>query len=262
MAEPIYTLKNVSYAYPGSISALHQINLEIAQGDRVAIIGANGTGKSTLLALLDALIFADTGTMHAWGKELTERGMNDALVQKDFRTKVGYVFQNPDIQLFCPTVKEDILFGPLQLGVPKEESIRRFEAVVEQMRIQHLVERSPYQLSIGEKKKVAIASVLIIEPDVLLLDEPTAGLDPQTTRDIIGVLYQAHKSGKTVVMASHDLHIVEEIADIVYVFGEQKTIIRSGKPEEILTDFAFLQSHNLIHTHVHRHLHTSHVHSH
>jgi energy-coupling factor transporter ATP-binding protein EcfA2 len=105
-------------------------------------------------------------------------------------------------------------------------------------------------------------SVRIIEPDVLLLDEPTAGLDPQTTRDIISVLYDAHKVGKTVVLATHDLHIVEEITDIIYVFGREKTIVRSGKPEDILTDQSFLQSQNLIHIHVHRHFHTSHLHSH
>ena len=117
-------------------------------------------------------------------------------------------------------------------------------------------------LSIGEKKKAAIASVLIMEPDILLLDEPTAGLDPQTTRDIIGVIVDAHKAGKTVVFATHDLHIVEEIADVIHVFGAEKTIIRSGTAEEILTDFPFLQKNNLMHIHVHRHLHTSHVHPH
>jgi cobalt/nickel transport system ATP-binding protein len=144
----------------------------------------------------------------------------------------------------------------------REEIQKRFDNVVERMRIGHLVDRSPHQLSLGEKKKVAIASVLIIDPDVLLLDEPTAGLDPQTTRDIIGVIYDAHKAGKTVVLATHDLHIVEEIADIIHVFGKDKTIIRSGTPEEILADFSFLQSNNLIHIHVHRHLHIKHLHAH
>ncbi|MDD5675232.1 MAG: AAA family ATPase, partial [Chitinivibrionales bacterium] len=123
-------------------------------------------------------------------------------------------------------------------------------------------ERSPHQLNVGEKKKAAIASVLAMETEVLLLDEPTAGLDPQTMRDIIAVLCEAHKAGKTIVMATHDLHIVEEIADVVHVFGPQKNIVRSGTPEEILTDNAFLQAYNLVHIHVHRHFHTSHVHPH
>lgn len=262
MAEPVYTLNDVSYSYPGHIHALSGLNLSIERGDRVAVIGANGTGKSTLLTLLDALVFATGGTVHAFSTPLTNRNMNDASVQREFRKKVGFVFQNPDIQLFCPTVREDILFGPLQLDVPKDVIQQRFDAVVDRIRIGHLLERSPHQLSIGEKKKVAIASVLVIEPEVLLLDEPTAGLDPQTTRDIIGVIYDAHQAGKTVVMATHDLHIVEEIADVVHVFGKEKSIIRSGKPEEILTDFEFLKSQNLIHIHVHRHLHTAHVHMH
>jgi cobalt/nickel transport system ATP-binding protein len=175
---------------------------------------------------------------------------------------VGFVFQNPDIQLFCPTVKEDILFGPLQLGVAKEEIMRRFDSIVECMRLSPLLERSPHQLSIGEKKKAAIASVLVIEPQVLLLDEPTAGLDPQTTRDIIAVLNDAHQKGRTIVMATHDLHIVEEIADVIHVFGMDRSIIRSGKPEEILADHEFLQKNNLIHVHVHRHLHLHHSHPH
>jgi cobalt/nickel transport system ATP-binding protein len=262
MAEPVFALNDVSYAYPGNIPALHGLTMSINAGDRVAFIGANGAGKSTLLMLLDALIFPNSGTIRAFGGDLTERAMNDPARQRAFRKRAGFVFQNPDVQLFCPTVKEDILFGPLQLGMEAREIGRRFDAVVERMHLGNLLHRSPHQLSIGEKKKVAIASVLVIEPDVLLLDEPTAGLDPQTTRDIIAVLYDAHKAGKTVVMATHDLHIVEEIADTVHVFGAAKSIVRSGPADEILADSAFLQSHNLVHVHVHRHMHTSHIHAH
>lgn len=262
MAEPLYKLTNVSYSYPGAIPALCNLNLEIKSGDRVAIIGANGSGKSTLLALLDALVFAGEGVVQMEGKPLSERTMNDAAIQRLFRSKVGFVFQNPDVQLFCPTVREDILFGPLQLGAKKEDILRRFESILERMRIRHLIERSPHQLSIGEKKKVAIASVLIMEPEVLLLDEPTAGLDPQTTRDIISLLIHAHEAGRTVILATHDLHIVEEIADVIHVFGNTRSIIRSGTPEEILTDHEFLRANNLVHVHVHRHLHTHHAHPH
>lgn len=262
MAEPLYTLTDVTYSYPGSIPALTGLNLAVNKGDRVAVIGANGTGKSTLLTLLDALLFADSGTVQMEEKPLTERSMNDAAFQKQFRRRVGFVFQNPDVQLFCPTVREDILFGPLQLDTDKKELPRRLEAIVDRMRIGHLLDRSPHQLSIGEKKKVSIASVLIMEPEVLLLDEPTAGLDPQTTRDIIALLVHAHEHGGTVIFATHDLHIVEEIADVVHVFGGDRSIIRSGTPEEILTDPDFLQKNNLVHVHVHRHLHTHHAHPH
>jgi cobalt/nickel transport system ATP-binding protein len=262
MAEPIFSLTGVSYSYPGKIPALCNLDLSINANDRVAIIGANGTGKSTLLTMLDALIFPDTGAVNFSGQALSRHAMDDALTQRNFRAKVGFVFQNPDIQLFCPTVKDDIVFGPLQLGVPKDEILRRLENVVERLRIKHLLERSPHQLSVGEKKKAAIASALVIDPEVLLLDEPTAGLDPQTMRDIIAVIVDAHKAGKTVVMATHDLHIVEEIADVVHVFGDNRSIIRSGTPEEILSDHEFLREHNLVHIHVHRHLHTVHAHPH
>jgi cobalt/nickel transport system ATP-binding protein len=262
MAEPLYSLTNVSYSYPGAIPALANISLSIAKGERVAIIGANGTGKSTLLSLLDALIFPTAGTMTAFGEPVSQGRMDDAARQRAFRCRVGFVFQNPEVQLFCPTVKEDILFGPLQMGVAHDTINVQFDAIVKRLRIENLIERSPHQLSLGEKKKAAIAGVLIMEPEVLLLDEPTAGLDPQTTRDIIAIIVEAHRMGRTVVMATHDLHIVEEIADTVHVFGRDKSIIRSGRPEEILADNDFLKENNLIHVHVHRHLHTHHAHPH
>jgi cobalt/nickel transport system ATP-binding protein len=262
MAQQIFSLTGVGYSYPGNIPALKDISLFIAAGDRVAIIGANGTGKSTLLTLLDALIFASKGTLSAFGRELSEKSMQDTQIQREFRCRVGFVFQNPEVQLFCPTVREDIVFGPLQLGIDHNEIRRRLDTIAATMRIPHLLDRSPHQLSIGEKKKAAIASVLVMEPEVLILDEPTAGLDPQTMRDIIDVLQQAHAAGKTIVMATHDLHIVEEIADVVHVFGAEKTVIRSGTAEEILTDSEFLQANNLMHVHVHRHLGIKHMHPH
>jgi cobalt/nickel transport system ATP-binding protein len=262
MAQPVFSLSGASFSYPGGIPALNDITLSFNGGERAAIIGANGTGKSTLLMLLDGLMFADKGTVCAFGKDLTEKFMRDPLVQREFRRRVGFVFQNPEVQLFCPTVREDVVFGPLQLGVDHRTIRLRLDAIADKMRISHLLDRSPHQLSIGEKKKAAIASMLIMEPEVLLLDEPTAGLDPQTTRDIIEVLDQAHSAGKTVVMATHDLHIVEDIADVVHVFGSERTVIRSGSAEEILADNPFLQANNLVHIHVHRHLNVKHTHPH
>jgi cobalt/nickel transport system ATP-binding protein len=262
MAQPVFSLTNAEYSYPGNIAALCGITLSINKGECAAIIGANGTGKSTLLTMLDALIFANKGSVAAFGTELTENAMKDSAVQREFRRRVGFVFQNPEIQLFCPTVREDIVFGPLQFGIDHQEIRRRLDAIVEKIKISHLLDRSPHQLSIGEKKKVALASVLIMEPEVLLLDEPTAGLDPQTTRDIIDVIEQAHKVGRTVIMATHDLHIVEEIADVVHVFGKYRNIVRSGSAEEVLTDNAFLQVNNLMHVHVHRHFGVKHIHPH
>ena len=127
MAEPVFSLKNVGYSYPGDIVAIKDLTLDINKGERAAIIGANGTGKSTLLTLLDALIFPNTGSITAFNKEITEHAMRDAETQRDFRKRVGFVFQNPDVQLFCPTVREDIVFGPLQLGVDHDEIRKRLE---------------------------------------------------------------------------------------------------------------------------------------
>jgi cobalt/nickel transport system ATP-binding protein len=258
----IFELKDVYYSYLGKYPALCGVDINIRQGERITIIGANGSGKSTLLHMLDGLIFPDKGVIKAFGKELKESRFNDEGFSMDFRKKVGLVFQNSDIQLFCPTVKEDIVFGPLQLKVDTREIERRLDELISILNIKDLLDRSPHQLSIGEKRKVAIASTLMIDPDVLIVDEPTAGLDPLTTRHIIGLLQQANASGKTIITSTHDLHVVEEISNVVYVFGQEKRIVRSGKPWEILEDNELLQANNLIHIHGHRHKGKMHTHPH
>ncbi len=258
----IFELENINYSYLGRIPALRGLNLAVKDTEKAVLMGANGTGKSTLLALLNGLIFSDSGSFRAFGKKLREGDFSDDAFSSDFRRKVGFVFQNPDIQLFCPTVEEDVMFGPLNLGVPVDEAKKRLKNLAESLKFSHLLKRSPHQLSIGEKKKIAIAGVLSIEPDVLLLDEPTAGLDPATARDIIDIILGENKRGRTIVTATHDLHIVAEIADIVHVFDSANTIVRSLGPEEILSDEQFLKDHNLIHIHKHRHAGSLHTHPH
>jgi cobalt/nickel transport system ATP-binding protein len=262
MAGLLFELKQVYYSYLGKIPALSAVNLEIKEGSRVGIIGANGSGKSTLLLMLDALLFPDKGELTAFGVKLKENLFDDVDFTRDFRNKVGFVFQNPEAQLFCPTVKEDILFGPLQLGINKQEAARRLEEAVGVLGIQDLLERPPHRLSIGEKRKVAIAAVLMVNPAVLILDEPTAGLDPLTTRHILDLLIRENKAGKTIITATHDLHIIEEISDVVHVFSQEKTIIKSGPPDEILKDTELLKDNNLMHIHSHRHKDLAHIHPH
>jgi len=262
MSSTIFELREVNFSYLGKFPALRGINIDIRPGEKIAVIGANGSGKSTLLHLLDALIFPDSGTIKAFGKELKESLFSDEDFSRNFRKKVGLVFQNPDIQLFCPTVKEDIVFGPLQLGLDRSEAEKRLEELIAILNIEDLLGRSPHQLSIGEKRKVALASTLIINPEVLILDEPTAGLDPLNTRHIIDLLIHANESGKTIITSTHDLHIVEEISDVIYVFNQEKRIVKSGKPQEILEDIALLQENNLVHIHSHKHKGTVHVHLH
>lgn len=262
MSDIIFSLKDVHYSYLGKYPALRGISLEVEKGQKIAVIGANGSGKSTLLQMLDALIFPDKGSISVFGNELNEKALTDRAFSREFRTRIGFVFQNPDIQLFCPSVKEDILFGPLQLGLDKTAIEKRLENLINILGIKDLLYRSPHQLSIGEKRKVAIASTFIMDPEVLILDEPTAGLDPQTTRHIIDLLFDEHKKGKTIITTTHDLHIVEEISDAVCVFSYDKTIVRSGGAKDILNDMEFLKAHNLVHIHSHRHDTTVHVHPH
>jgi cobalt/nickel transport system ATP-binding protein len=259
---PVFELKDVHYAYLGKFPALRGVDLKIDKGEKIAFLGANGTGKSTLLQILDGLIFPDKGTVLAFGRELTEDAFGDPAFNRMFRKSVGFVFQNPEIQLFCPTVREDILFGPLQLGMDEKEACARLDEVTSFLEIRHLLDRSPHQLSIGEKHRVAIASTLAVDPEVLILDEPTAGLDPATTRHIIDRVNLAHEAGKTVITSTHDLHIVEEIADVIHVFSREKRIVRSGAAAKVLADNGFLGEHNLVHMHSHTHKGLTHAHPH
>ncbi len=262
MPDNIFELEDVTFSYLGKFLALGGIDMKIRQSEKISILGANGTGKSTLLQLLDGLIFHDRGHIKAFGRELSEKVFNDEAFSRFFRSKVGFIFQNSDAQLFSPTVKEDIVFGPLQLGVDREEIKRRFDKLTDLLRIQDLISRSPHQLSIGERRKVAIASTLIMEPEVIILDEPTAGLDPFTSRQIIDIVLEAHQEGKTLITATHDLHIVEEISDTVYVLNGLKKIIRSAPAGELLKDVPFLKENNLVHIHKHRHKDQIHIHPH
>lgn len=262
MDDLIFRLRAVNFSYLKKYPALCGIDMDIARGQKIAILGANGSGKSTLLQLLDGLIFPDTGSVEAFGRRLDEAALNEEDFSGRFRSRIGLVFQNPDIQLFCPTVKEDILFGPLQLGLDKAAMNKRVEEIIISLGISELLERAPHQLSVGEKRKVCIATVLAIDPDVLLLDEPTAGLDPQTSRHIMDIIIEANAKGKTVITATHDLHIVEEIADQAYIFSHEKKIARSGPVEELLNDTELLQANNLMHIHKHRHKDMEHVHPH
>ena len=229
--QTVFECRNLHYAYQGKFPALCGVDMTISQGERVALVGANGSGKSTLLNLLDALIFPDTGCLVFRGATLTEAAFRDDSFSMDFRKRVGLVFQNPDVQLFCPTVREDIAFGPLQLGADQRTVKERIGQLAETLGIGHLLDRTPHQLSVGEKRKVSLATILAIDPDVLLLDEPTAGLNPRTTTHLIEMLDTFSHAGKTVVTATHDLHIIGDIADKIYVFGQDRKIAACGLTE-------------------------------
>ena len=257
-----FVLEGVRHEYRAGAPALAAIDLTILSGQHVAVVGANGSGKSTLLKMLDGLVFPTSGAIRAFGAPLTEDALEDAAFRRDFRARVGFVFQEADVQLFCSDAYDELAFGPLQLGLMREEVERRVREVAQQLRIEPLLDRPPYTLSGGEKKRVAIASVLTMQPHVLLLDEPTNALDPRSQVWLLDVLDEWKQEGRTVVMATHDLSAAAESADRIVVLSEDHTIVADGTPEEVLLQRELLLAVNLIHEHTHRHASTAHRHAH
>ncbi len=261
-ATPLLEISGVHYAYEDGVPALCGASLAVAPAERVVVLGANGCGKSTLLKLLGGLIFPQQGSYRAFGREITEPLLSRDPFGMYFRKEIGVLFQNSDAQLFNPTVEDEIAFGPLQMNEPPDGVGAKVRAALDAFGLAPIAARPPFALSGGERKKVAIASVLVMEPRVLLLDEPTAGLDPRSSRELVDAIIGAEEAGKTVITATHDLHIVSEIATRVLVFGEDRRVLASGTPEEILTDRALLLAANLVHRHRHAHEDYWHAHEH
>jgi cobalt/nickel transport system ATP-binding protein len=262
MVTPSFVLRDVSHSYRSGGTALTGIDLTIEPGQHVAVVGANGSGKSTLLKMLDGLVFPTSGEIHAFGAPLTEEALEDPGFRRDFRARVGFVFQDADVQLFCSDVRDELAFGPLQLGLPADEVRSRVEDVAAHLRIDKLLDRPPYSLSGGEKKRVAIASIITMQPRVLLLDEPTNALDPRSQIWLLDVLDDWKHEGRTVVMATHDLSAAAEAADRIVVLSEDHALAADGAPDEVLEQRDLLLSVNLIHEHTHRHASTAHRHAH
>lgn len=259
LTSPVFEVREVTYRYE-RITALDSVSLAIEKGQRVVLLGANGSGKSTLLRLLDGLYFPQTGAIRFCGDSLTAERLQQERFSFAFRRRVGMVFQNPDVQLFNPSVFDEVAFGPLQLRWSRDTIRERVAQTLDSMGILHLKDRPPHQLSGGEKKRVAIASVLVLDPEVLLLDEPTAALDPRSQSRIIDLLSGWEDAGKTVVTATHDLDTVEDIADTCYVFQSGR-IAAQGTPASVLGNAELLQRTGLLHAHRHVHL-SGEAHSH
>ena len=259
---PAFRLTEVGYGYGEGVVALRDVSLTIGMGETVAILGANGCGKSTLIKMLDGLIHPQQGRIEAFGEPLTEESLRDEKFAYRFRRRVGFIFQNSDAQLFSPTVKDEIAFGPLQMGLSVEETERRIRDVAHLLDITRLLERPPFQLSGGEKKRVAIACSLAVNPDVLLLDEPTNGLDPRSQYGLVELLVRLSTAGKTLITATHDLNIVPRIAARALVFSEEHTVVADADSREILADLPLLLRVNLVHENLHRHGDIIHTHPH
>ena len=229
--------EGLSYEYEDGTAAVSDITLSVGKGERVAIVGPNGAGKSTLLHLLAGLKPATRGALRLFGEPFSRRA------ERGVRARLGMLFQDPDDQIFMPRVWDDVAFGPINRGLDGKTVRKRVRRALEAAGLAGYDDRVPHRLSYGEKKRVAFAGVLAMQPEVLLLDEPTANLDPRNRRDLLKLVNALNKQGTTVVTATHDMEAIAELADRVYVLN--KTIIRQGTVREIFMDPKLLESHNL-----------------
>jgi len=247
--ENVIKVKNLSYKYEGNI-ALDDVSFEIKEGEKVALLGSNGSGKSTLLRILAGLYFSK-GEYFFDGVKINKKSA------KSLRQKVGILFQNPDSMIFNPTVFDEIAFSLREFD---EENIEeKVIKIAEEFKISHLVKKSPLNLSGGEKQKVILASILVYNPKVLLLDEPTTAMDPRTTGWFIDFLIELNK---TIILATHDLAVAYETCDRAIVLDESHKIIYDGDIEKLMENLDILVKANLIHKHKHRHKRFIHSHYH
>lgn len=229
MTAPVVSLNDVIFSYPAGVAALKGVSLEIAQGERIALLGPNGSGKSTLILLIAGLLRPNSGEIKVFGEKTTSKDF------QKWRSRIGVVFQDPDDQLFTPSVIEDIEYGPKNLKIPDQDIKTQSTQTLEKMGITHLKHRPPHRLSFGEKKKVALSTALILKPELLILDEPTANLDLTARRKLINTLNELSKVGTTIIISTHDAEAIPELADRIVVIS-QGIKLGEGKTSEILQD--------------------------
>jgi cobalt/nickel transport system ATP-binding protein len=221
--------RDLCYIYPSSVQALYGVNFIAPRNARIAVIGSNGAGKSTLFRHFNGILKPASGSVLIRGEPITRANI------KEVRKFVGIVFQNADDQIFSPTVEQDVAFGPTNLGLDEQTVMHRVDEALRLVGIEELRDRVPHHLSGGEKKRVAIAGVIAMEPEVLVLDEPTAGLDPKGVADLIGFINNLSKKyGMTVIFSTHDVSLVPEVADYVYVMNRGR-FMAEGTVNEIFT---------------------------
>lgn len=234
VVQPTLQVANLNFAYPDGHEALHGVSLSIGAGEKVALVGPNGAGKSTLMLHFNGLL-AGHGTLAVAGLPIAKENL--PLI----RSKVGMVFQNPDDQLFSPTVFDDVSFGPLHMGYPEAEVRQRVERALAQVGMAGFGERLSHHLSIGQKKRVAIATVLSMDPEILVLDEPSAGLDPRARRSLINLLRELPV---TMLVSTHDMLLVRELFPRMIVMDEGH-VVADGETTVLLQDVLFLEAHGL-----------------
>lgn len=238
-------LKNVTYSY-NDIKALKNINLSISSGESAAFIGPNGSGKSTLIKLINGIIYPSSGSYFFDGEEITEKKLQSNVFSKNFHKRIGFIFQNSEAQLFCSNVYDEIAFGPRQMNMKEDEVAQRVNDCLRLLKIEDLKDRQPYHLSGGEKKKVSIAAVLALNPELIVFDEPMNNLDPKTKRFLRNIMISLNGAGKTILCSTHDFQYVDKVFNRAIVLSNDHTIIRDGGYEEILNDKEFLFENNII----------------
>ncbi len=236
MNSVILEANEIEFTYPGHVKALNKLNLQIRKSRRLAVLGPNGAGKTTLLLHLNGTLKPQKGRILLDG--LPARYNRDA--KKSWRRRVGLVLQDADDQLFSANVYQDVTFGPLNLGLSEEETRERVRDTLKALDIESLAERPTHMLSFGQKKRVAIAGIAAMKPEVLILDEPTAGLDTRGVKNLLDLLEKLFRNGTTLVFATHDLDLACLWADEIAVFSEGR-VLRQGPTEDILADREFLQ---------------------
>jgi cobalt/nickel transport system ATP-binding protein len=237
MQEFLIEFDQVYYTYPGSQkSALNGLTIKIPSGQKCALIGQNGCGKTTLFLLANGLYKPDSGTIR-WRSEPLRYTRN---YLSKLRQKVGLIFQDPEQQLVASTVEEDISYGLCNLGLPAAEIKIRVEQALVEFELLSLAQRPVHHLSLGQKKRVSIADMMVLEPELLMLDEPTAYLDIKQTRNLMAILKKIHSHGTTLLMATHDLNLVYKWADWVFVMDRGK-IVLEGKPQDVFTERKILE---------------------
>ena len=232
--------KNLSYTYHDGTQALKNVNIKIRKGEKIAIMGPNGAGKSTLFSHFNGLNEPTSGHVEIDGEKIIfER---DELIK--VRQKVGIVFQDPNDQLFAPTVKEDVAFGPMNLGLDYDEVEKRIRESLEMVGMSGFEEKTPHHLSGGQQKRVAIAGIIAMRPDIMILDEPTAGLDPEGVEKVLDILNNLNKEGISIVISSHDIEMVNQFADKIFVLHDGE-IIAEGDKHQIFSDKELLKKAHL-----------------
>lgn len=232
--------ENLSFTYPDGTQALKNINIEIEKGEKVAIIGPNGAGKSTLFSHFNGLTEPTSGCVKIEGKAISFE--KDELLK--VRQKVGIVFQDPNDQLFAPTVKEDIAFGPMNLGLSYGEVEKRVEDALKMVGMENYEDKTPHHLSGGQQKRIAIAGIIAMKPEIMILDEPTAGLDPDGVEKVLNIMNQLNKEGMTLIISSHDIDMISKYADKIFILYNGE-IIDSGNKNKIFSDMELLKKAHL-----------------